>query len=366
MKHHHTVPSHRSAHNHSLSALFICRVSEQSENTNYGYFRRHSGLLNSAKFVADMLTAQGHRSLAITANDNNDIDRLVTLHSPKYVFIEALWVVPEKFDELKALHPHVIWVIRLHSQLPFLATEGVAVEWIFECLHKDNVYIAPNTLELTGNLQSLLPVELQSKVVYLPNYYPVDTPDVKHAIVVGNQVKSHYDDCEIHIGCFGAIRPLKNQLPQAFAALKFADSHGFKLSFHINSDRVESGQSNLRNIRTLFDMMPDHTLVEHEWVPHKAFLEIVATMNLGMQVSYSESFNIVTADMVATGVPVVTSSEVSWVYPGYYADPNKVDSMVAALNRAYITRHVKGHHLNKRRLRNYSLQSVKIWLAAIG
>ena len=57
----------------------------------------------------------------------------------------------------------------------------------------------------------------------------------------------------IDIGAYGAIRPLKNQLLQALAAIKFAESIGKTLRFHINITRIENnGDPVLKNLRNLF------------------------------------------------------------------------------------------------------------------
>src|SRR6202041_1643999 len=82
-----------------------------------------------------------------------------------------------------------------------------------------------------------------SKVIFLPNYYPV---------TVGNHIPKPSSDF-IDIACFGAVRPLKNTMLQAVAALRFADRIGKKLRFHINSSRVEcQGEPVLKSLRTLF------------------------------------------------------------------------------------------------------------------
>ncbi|MCX8008208.1 MAG: glycosyltransferase family 1 protein, partial [Patescibacteria group bacterium] len=90
------------------------------------------GLKNSALFVSEMLNQIVHESKLVEVVDNNFIDREVHLYKPSVVVIEALWVVPEKFTILQKLHPNVKWIIRIHSNLPFLANEGIAIEWLKE------------------------------------------------------------------------------------------------------------------------------------------------------------------------------------------------------------------------------------------
>jgi len=127
---------------------------------------RSSGLQNSAEFVSEMLVAAGLESKTVTVVDNNDVDREVSRYRPDVAMIEALWIVPEKFDVLKRLHPNVKWVVRVHSKLPFLAHEGCALGWL-RGYGSRGVVIAPNSDVMCRDLAGL---NLQP--VYLPNCYP--------------------------------------------------------------------------------------------------------------------------------------------------------------------------------------------------
>ena len=99
--------------------LFILK-----KNAGYGCYHGATGLHNSAKFVVDMFLDAGVDAALAEAIDNNCIDRLVAEYQPDTVIIEALWVVPEKFDVLMPLHPDVTWIVRNHSKFEFLANEG--------------------------------------------------------------------------------------------------------------------------------------------------------------------------------------------------------------------------------------------------
>src|SRR6516165_3286534 len=71
-----------------------------------------SGLYNSVRFVVDMLNDNDIEAKMVDVIDNNCIDREVTKFKPTHVIIEAFWVVPEKFDILRPLHPKVKWIVR--------------------------------------------------------------------------------------------------------------------------------------------------------------------------------------------------------------------------------------------------------------
>lgn len=340
------------------SVLFICRLGEDYRITEYGYFRKFSGLFNSARLVDEMINENGIKSTIEIARDNNDIDRLVTQHKPTICVIEAYWVVPEKFEILSKLHPNVTWVIRIHSEVPFWATEGVAMDWTLRYLDYPNVMLAPNAERLYKDMKIALSVkydadEIDNRVVYLPNYYP--------AYDRNRCNRPHVSDI-VNVGCFGAIRPLKNQLIQAIAAIEYANWNDLTLRFHINGNRVEgSGEPVLKNLEKLFEHSDRHQLIKHPWQPHDNFLNILTEIDIGLQVSFTESFNIVAADMVTMGVPVVTSPEISWVSKLFHADPTNSSSIAHAMCRAKTCGRL-GVGYNRFLLDKFSDRSVHRWM----
>ena len=264
------------------------------------YSTVNSGLYNSATFVNDMLVKNCVDSTLVQVVDNNEIDKYCTIHKPDVVIIEAIWVVPSKFEVLQKLHPKITWIIRLHSELPFLANEGIAIEWLKEYVKYDNVLIGSNSKYLIEALEPLL----KTNMVYLPNYYKVTNKEI---------VKKTLDNKIINIGIFGAIRPMKNTLTQAIAAMNYADMENKKLKLHVNSARIEQkGDNALKNLRALFTDSK-HELIEHGWLAHGDFVKLVGTMDLCLQISLSETYNIVAADAINQDVPVVTSDEIPFV-----------------------------------------------------
>src|SRR6202034_3480608 len=99
---------------------------------------------------------------------------------------------------------------------------------------------------------------------YAPNYYPLTSNPPR-------SIQKPMPD-PIKIGCFGSIRPLKNQLVQAIAAIRVAYSVGRGLEFHINGSRIEGqAQPIMKNLIQLFAGMPRAVLVQHPWLSHAAF-----------------------------------------------------------------------------------------------
>jgi hypothetical protein len=332
--------------------LFICKKNETYGFTSYT--RRSSGLFNSTRFIVESLLARGEQAKIIEVHDNKDIDREVTRYGATTVIIEAFWVVPSKFIELKRLHPNVRWFVHLHSHIPFLALEGIAIEWLYGCADLGVNFIA-NSEPSFQALKAIFPHHAAGKLLYLPNVYLMDET---------NEVWGDYkrpESAEINLGCFGAMRPLKNQLLQAMAAIKFADQIQKPLRFHINASRLETGgQPVMKNMLALFGHYPKHKLIQHAWHEPEDFLaQLRMKIDIGMQVSLTETFNVVSADYVTAGIPVVASKEVSWLNPFSKAKDDDIDSIVSRMHLNY------NHRIlikwNRARLARYSARAQHMW-----
>lgn len=294
-----------------------------------------SGLHNSAQFVADMLSKEFSVHLE-QVFDANVINKWATIYKPDYIIIEAIWVTPDKLKELVQLHPYITWIVRLHSNIVFLANEGIAIDWLKQYDKIDNVYIAVNHISAEKALSKILNKEL----LYFPNYYHVIRNEELHnrkcckgIIKLFLSLFKYFPKKkkEINFASFGAIRPLKNQLMQAIASMEYANKNKLILNFHINYSRVEQkGENVLKNIRNLFKGSV-HNLVEHDWLCHKDFVELVKTMDLGLQISLTETYNIVTADFVNNYIPVVTSKEITFVDECCHTSTTDVNDIVKTI-----------------------------------
>lgn len=85
-------------------------------------------------------------------------------------------------------------------------------------------------------------------------------------------------------------------------------------------------------------------------------------MDVAMQVSFTETFNIVAADCAVRGIPVVVSPEISWAATAYQADPTNLGSIEHALEIAYDTRRGVPPVVNFLRLQNASREAAATWL----
>ncbi len=333
----------------SNKILFICKQGNKYFNVGDEpvYTKKHSGLFNSTRFIVKGLRHHGVHADIVIVTDNNDIDREVAKHRPNMVIIEALWVTPDKFDILKALHPNVDWFCHLHSDIPFLAQEGIAISWLEQYASK-NVATITNCKHTFEALSVLLP---QEELFFLPNVYLNEPRKAKLS------PKEH-----INIGCFGALRPMKNQLLAALSAIKFAAEIGKPLKFHINSGRVElGGEPVLKNIKLLFDLTPGAELIQHAWFDPEDFIDfMVEHIDLGLQISMTETFCVVGADMVTAGIPIVASSQLSWISGFCQAKSDDICDVVNKMHR------VKDNwaliKFNQYLLEHFNKNSLKEWI----
>ncbi len=343
--------------------LFIVK-----ERYVYGTKTKSYGLINSCNFVVKKLNANGINAEAVQVVDNNSIDFHVSRYQPTHCFIEALWVVPSKFLELSRLHPDVEWIVRLHSMIPFLSNEGMAFEWINEYIELRKagvkISISCNNEDLYNDLKPIY-----KYVSYSPNIYVEDyNPSSESFDFSGTDT--------INIGCFGALRPLKNNTKQAMAAIKFADGLKKKLNFHVNISEHEKTVSSpiLKNLRHIF-AITKHKLIEHPWYEHHDFLQLVRAMDFGMQVSFTESFNITAADFVHCQIPVVVSKEIQFVHDACRSDVHDDRRIMQAMENAYYKSNFDGRSFNPNfsllqenngLLQNHNNKAIKAWYKLLG
>ena len=329
--------------------LFVCK----KKNDHYGI---SYGLVNSCNFVVNALKECGVQGKVVQVVDGNFIDREIYKYKPTHVFAEAIWVTSAKFDELINIprYKHIKWYVRSHSKVPFLSNEGIAIEWNRKYIELaktySNFYLSANNHDIINTFNKVY----NFLMLYFPNIYC--PPEY-----VFDEIEPRTKEF-IHIGCFGAIRPMKNQLYQALAAMAFGNLIGKRIAFHINSSRVEQkGDPILKNIEEAF-VGTNHELVKHPWVDHYDFIQIVKTMDLGLQVSLTESFNIVAADFVSNNIPIVGSKDIEWLNCLYKANPNKLNSIITHLWLAYYGKWIRLQILNDWGLRKYNYKALRSWL----
>jgi hypothetical protein len=268
-----------------------------------------------------------------------------------------LWVTPAKMRELVELkkYKNINWYVRLHSKVPFLAIEGIAMKWIVE-YHDieetfNNFFIAANSPEISHDFHRIFGIQK----MYMPNIYYPETYKITE--------KGHKEN-HLNVGCFGAIRPLKNQLIQAIAAIEYGEKTGHCIHFHINSDRQEqTGENVFKNLTALFKGCREsgHRLINHEWLTHSDFIKLIVSMDIGLQVSLSETFNIVTADFIWNDIPIIGSPDIDWLPDTLTANPNSSRDILLKMEQVLTDDDPEIHKIGKIALKHYNTKSKKIW-----
>lgn len=277
--------------------------------------RQKSGL----NHCIDMICRSNESIGYVSCDTVEQIKSAIQTYRPKKVIIQALWVRGEGLAPLKNLFPDVEFYCHIHSNIPFLALEGPAY-LIIDSYLKNGHGVIFNSIHAYNAFKDYNP-----RVYYLPNVYnetflePIIKPE----------------DEFLDVGCFGSLRPMKNHLIQATASINLAKRLGKTLRFHTNIKRSEAGgEPVLANLQQLFRMNPKHQLISQPWMEPVNFIQSVRKMDVNLQVSMSESFNIVAADCIAAGTPTVVSSEIEWASSKSMARTNDPESIIQKMREA--------------------------------
>ncbi|HEX4276380.1 MAG TPA: glycosyltransferase [Bryobacteraceae bacterium] len=220
-----------------------------------------------------------------------------------HVVISAPWIPTPDLALLCAEFRETQFAVTCHSNLGFLQADPGALRLVREGLDLRrtnwNFQIAANSARLSTWVHAAYRVPC----AWLPNLYHLDEVHAK---------RERYTGGTLRIGTFGATRVLKNLLTAAGAALEIANEKRADLEFWISSGRSEGAGSVVDAVKQMLTGLPHVKLIENGWQTWPRFRQTVRHMHLLLQPSYTESFNVVTADGVAEGVPSVVSDAIDW------------------------------------------------------
>lgn len=279
-----------------------------------------SGLYNGVNLITRALVQRGLDIGVVEISKATQLSDEIERHKPNLVIVQALWLDPDEIEQLKKKFRKVKFACHLHSNIPFLSIEGKAMEYCHRYA-KMGVKIIANSYESFIAYRSFLPEEM---VVWCNNIY--SRPETK----APKKSDEHLD-----VGCFGAIRPMKNILTAAMAAIQYAKDYDRKVNFHFNSSRIEAGGSGTyQNLIQLFLHLEDERVAMQpvDWVAPDQFPEYMSRMHVHLQPSMTETFNVVTADAIMANVPIVVSRAIDWVDESCIVDSNLVTDYVKKMN----------------------------------
>lgn len=270
----------------------------------------HIGLGVTAAYTAKTLIQNGYRAEARPVFGGEDLLAFLeaeeqTAHPVTHVLIMAQWIPTKWLAKMARRFPTVKFALNCHSNIGFLAAEPPAITKVREAIDLEtglpNFFACTNNLRCTKSLQQMYgrPVQFLPNLYYLHGEEPIHRP--------------RWNGGVLRIGCFGSLRTYKNFSSAISAAMQIGHMLRNPVEIWINSGRTDGfGNVIYRTARAWTDNVPGVELKELHWASWPEFKRHVGMMNLLLQPSYTETFNNVTADGVAEGVPSVVSDAIDW------------------------------------------------------
>jgi hypothetical protein len=278
----------------------------------------HIGLGVTALNTAKSLRAAGIAADVWAIVSAAELQTRLRSSEASHVVISAPWIATSDLAQLCAEFKDTQFAVACHSNLGFLQADPNAMRMVREGLDlrrtTANFRIAANCQRLAG----WVPAAYGTPCAWLPNIYHLDGPPPQ---------RLRYSGGTLRIGAFGATRVLKNLMTAAGAALEIANARRADLEFWISSGRNEGAGSVVEAVRQMLNGLPHVKLIENGWQTWPQFRQTVRHMHLLMQPSYTESFNVVTADGVAEGVPSVVSDAIDWAPKRWIAPSDDANAM---------------------------------------
>ncbi len=291
---------------------------------NFGAFQgiSHIGLGVSALNNCKNLNAMGIRAQVMPLKDPAGLIAALKQNPHlTHVTISAPWIPTSILSSLCAYYPDTQFAMVSHSNTGFLQADRNGIKLIKEAIELEastyNFHVAGNCTQFVGWMENTF----KEPCTYLPNMYFLHH---KHG-----ERKEIWDGGPLRIGIFGATRSLKNFVSASAAAMEISANLGVQTEVWINSGREDGPESRLirASIAELLSGMPNIVLKHANWSSWTHFKRLISTMNLLLQPSYTESFNMVTADGIVKGVPSVVSEAISWAPRSWKAEIDDVNDI---------------------------------------
>ncbi len=278
----------------------------------------HIGLGVAALNTAKVLRANGIAAEVWPITSAAELGSLLD-SSVSHVVTSAPWIPADHWQRLTAEHPNITFAVNCHSNVGFLQADANGVRRLRDGLELErgtwNFHVAGNSRKFCDWIRAAY----RAPCSYLTNLYYLE-PERHYP-------RTPFSGGTLRVGAFGATRPLKNLMSAAGAALEIAGRRNAPLEFWVSAGRAEGGLGIMDAVRAMMAGLPHVRLVENGWQTWPRFRETVRHMHLLLQPSYTESFNMVTADGVAEGVASVVSDAIDWAPRAWKAGFDHVDEI---------------------------------------
>jgi len=268
-----------------------------------------------------------------------------------HVVVSAPWIPTAELEQLTASHPETKFAVNCHSNLGFLQADPGAMRLVREGLELQrstwNFQVAANS----DRLATWVGATYGTPCAHLPNLYHLDQ--------MAGQDRPLFSGGTLRIGAFGATRPLKNFMTAAGAALEIAGRLRVDLEYWMSSGRNEGGGPLNSAIQQMTMGLRHVRMVENGWQTWPQFRQTVRHMHLLLQPSYTETFNVVTADGIAEGVPSVVSNAIEWAPDDWKAKVDDVHHIATVGLRLLSDKRAPKRGFKA--LQSYNQRSMRTW-----
>src|SRR5271165_5567620 len=238
--------------------------------------------LNVAGFAtAKVLNEAGIETVVFPVRHNVDLVHAIDAYREKHgvplthVIISAPWLSEYDLKQLLYHFPYIEFTILSHSNVGFLQADFEGVRNIRHYIELSKAF---TNLTVGGNSERYvdwLQDAFHEDAVLLPNLYPLDR-DVMNPVPHFGRCKVTGDDA-IKIGAFGAVRPQKNFMTAAAAAVLIHRKLRLPVEFHMSTGGEEDGCMTSLAIEQMLDNS-GVTLVRHPWRYWDDFIQVVGDM----------------------------------------------------------------------------------------
>jgi hypothetical protein len=328
----------------------------------------HIGLGVAALNTSRTLRSLGYRADVAAVKSAVDIEDLIKAtdaaalargeHPVSHVVISAPWIPTHELQGLLMRHPDVHFVVVSHSNVGFLMADPNGIKLLRDgmglSLAHHNFIVAGNSEKFVRAWTAMYGRGMQ----WLPNLYDCST------IKTVGQRPPYHPGAPLRVGVFGATRPLKNMVTSVAACVELASELRADVEVWMNTGRDEGGGTVRNAVNQLVIGLPTVRIVESGWQTWPSFRSVVAKMNALISPSYTESFNMVTADGAAEGVASVVSEAIDWAPKDWVANSDDVGDVARVVRRLIVDPHAVTE--GQTALRTYVSAGSKEWRAYLG
>jgi hypothetical protein len=321
----------------------VCHIGLGVTAENTLQVLRRNGIFAEAWATESYAELRAQLSSETKKNDYHPITHVI-VSSPA-------WITPNQFHDLCSLYGQIEFVMLSHSGTSYLSIDFHGIQNIKGDI--ENTLSHHNMIVAANNPRSVKAFDgmFGNHTVYLPNLY--DTTrfmPFTHPKPIGHTLRVFNP---------GASRPWKNQLTAAQGAIILARRLGVNLEYYVNSKRPDGGERMIESRGELFRDLPGATITDVPWMPWPKFRSFCSTMNLLIEPSFDETFNVCVADAYAAGIPAVTSPSIEWAPRESWCEPCDPSSIAhVGMNLLHNPHAV---HDGREALCEYASRGVHLW-----